>query len=182
MRQLPNAITAARLLLIPLFVWRILGGAGGEAAATLGVIAASDWLDGWLARRWRVESRFGAFLDPLADKLTQLVALSLLAFREIEGVTPVPVALLGLLLARELLLAYGALRIRLRHRRVAIRPRWEGKASTLLVFALAVVACTGAVPWLVAALSLAAAPLIVLSAVRYTLDGRRQLRPARSGP
>jgi len=181
LRQLPNAITVVRLLLIPVFAGWMLGGHGGEAAATLAVVAASDWLDGWLARRWRVETRFGAFLDPLADKLTQLVALALLAEPEAPGVTPVPAPLLALLLVRECVLLYGAVRIRLRHKRVSIRPRFEGKASTCLVFALALAACVGAPAPLVLALSLAAAPLIVISGVRYALDGRRQLLAGGSG-
>ncbi|MGH7162232.1 MAG: CDP-alcohol phosphatidyltransferase family protein [Planctomycetota bacterium] len=175
-RLLPNAVTIVRLLLVPVFVAWMLGGRGGAAALTLAAIGVSDWLDGWLARRWRVVSRWGALLDPVADKLTQLVAVALLASRRVPGVTPVPFALLALLVARELVLVYGAVRIRLRRRRVRIRPRWEGKASTFLVFALALAACVGAPAPAVALLSLLAAPFIAISGVRYVLDGRRQYR------
>lgn len=174
LRMLPNAITVVRLLLVPVFAWFMWRGRGGQAALTIAVIAASDWVDGWLARRWRAQSRFGAFLDPLADKLAQVVALGFLALHSVEGVTPVPAALLALLLARELVLAYGTLRIRMRRRDVTIRARTEGRISTFLVFAVALAACLGAHPTVVRALAAAAVPFIVVSGFRYVLDGRRQ--------
>jgi CDP-diacylglycerol--glycerol-3-phosphate 3-phosphatidyltransferase len=174
LRMLPNAITVVRLLLVPLFAWLMWRGRGGHAALTLAVIAASDWVDGWLARRWSAQSRFGAFLDPLADKLAQVVALGFLALHRVEGVTPVPAALLALLVARELVLAYGALRIRMRRRDVTIRARTEGRVSTFLVFSVALAACFGAPAAVVHALAVAATPFIVVSGFRYVLDGRRQ--------
>nr|WP_198021955.1 CDP-diacylglycerol--glycerol-3-phosphate 3-phosphatidyltransferase [Algiphilus aromaticivorans] len=52
-----------------------------QAAMILFVLASvTDWLDGWLARRWQQESRFGAFLDPVADKLLVVAALILLLY------------------------------------------------------------------------------------------------------
>ncbi|MGQ0613394.1 MAG: CDP-alcohol phosphatidyltransferase family protein [Planctomycetaceae bacterium] len=177
-RALPNAITALRLLLIPLFAFLAVADRPLDAAVTLAVIALSDWLDGLLARRLRVESALGAVLDPLADKLTQLTALALLTVPVSPRFTRVPVAFLALVLARELVLLYGAVRIRLRRARVAIRPRWEGKRSTLLVFLLLLCACLGAPEGVVMLLAGVTAPLVVVSAVRYVLDGRRQLAGA----
>lgn len=178
MRHLPNAITAVRLLLIPAFVLFAAQDRSIAAAATIAVSAASDWVDGWLARRWAVESRFGAVLDPLADKLTQATAIAVLAMRLSPAFTPVSPLLLGLLVGRELVLLYGAVRIRLRHARVAIVPRLEGKLSTFIVFTLVLAACLRAPQAVVLSLEIAAAPFIVLSAVRYFLDGRRQFAGA----
>lgn len=81
MVHLPNALTLLRVLLIPLLVatfylpwkWHALA-----SAAVFGFAALTDWADGYLARRLGVESRFGAFLDPVADKLIVVVALVLL--------------------------------------------------------------------------------------------------------
>jgi CDP-diacylglycerol--glycerol-3-phosphate 3-phosphatidyltransferase len=70
--QLPNALTVARLLLIPVFIVLIAEADGGyswAAAIVFAVAGVTDQLDGWLARRWHVESPFGKVADPLADRL-----------------------------------------------------------------------------------------------------------------
>jgi CDP-diacylglycerol--glycerol-3-phosphate 3-phosphatidyltransferase len=79
--QLPNALTIARLILIPVFAALILSADGGRswaAALVFGVAAVTDQVDGWLARRWRVESSFGKVADPLADRLMIDTAVILL--------------------------------------------------------------------------------------------------------
>ena len=71
-RSIPNALTIARFVAIPVFVWLYFD-AGDGAAWGAGVFfaaaAATDQLDGYLARRWHVESSFGKVADPLADRL-----------------------------------------------------------------------------------------------------------------
>lgn len=173
----PNAITVLRLALIPVFAWALLAGRATLAPALLVAIAASDGLDGLLARRWHAESRFGAVVDPVADKLTQLTGLVLLALAPAESFTAVPALFVVLVLARDLLLAYGTLRIHTGRGRVEIRPRFEGKASTVLVFALLLAACLGLPRTIVIGLALATAPLVIAAGVRYSLDGLRQARP-----
>jgi CDP-diacylglycerol--glycerol-3-phosphate 3-phosphatidyltransferase len=79
--QLPNALTVLRLALIPIYVGLMLGAEGGKSWAAALVFAAAgitDQLDGWLARRWRVESAFGKVADPLADRLMIDAAVVLL--------------------------------------------------------------------------------------------------------
>ena len=81
MRWLPNALTIARLAMIPVFVGLILTSDGGHswaAAIVFGVAAITDQVDGWLARRWHVESEFGKVADPLADRLMIDAAVILL--------------------------------------------------------------------------------------------------------
>jgi CDP-diacylglycerol--glycerol-3-phosphate 3-phosphatidyltransferase len=79
--QLPNALTVVRLALIPVFVAVVIQ-AGGEASwaagALFGAAGITDQVDGWLARRWRVESEFGRFADPLADRIIIDAAVILL--------------------------------------------------------------------------------------------------------
>ena len=68
----PNALTVFRLALIPVFVVVLVPADGGyswPAAILFGIAGISDQLDGWLARRWSVESAFGKVADPLADRL-----------------------------------------------------------------------------------------------------------------
>jgi CDP-diacylglycerol--glycerol-3-phosphate 3-phosphatidyltransferase len=79
--QLPNALTLVRLALIPVFVALVLSSDAGHswpAAIVFGVAGVTDQVDGYLARRWRVESQFGKVADPLADRLMIDAAVILL--------------------------------------------------------------------------------------------------------
>jgi CDP-diacylglycerol--glycerol-3-phosphate 3-phosphatidyltransferase len=78
---LPNALTVARLAVIPVFAALLLAADGGHswaAAILFGAAAITDQIDGFLARRWHVESEFGKIADPLADRLLIDVAVVLL--------------------------------------------------------------------------------------------------------
>ena len=84
--NVPTALTWLRILLIPVFVgvyylpdaWLAPAGKNWLAMTVFAVAAITDWLDGWLARRLGLTSAFGAFLDPVADKLMVAAALILL--------------------------------------------------------------------------------------------------------
>jgi len=79
--NLPTWLTLLRIVMIPVLVlvfylpykWTHFA-----ATAVFGLAAITDWLDGWIARRWRMHTAFGAFLDPVADKLMVAVALILI--------------------------------------------------------------------------------------------------------
>jgi CDP-diacylglycerol--glycerol-3-phosphate 3-phosphatidyltransferase len=78
---IPNVLTVGRLLLIPIYVTLVLMSHGGHswaAALVFGAAGVTDQVDGWLARRWRVESEFGKVADPLADRLMIDAAVVLL--------------------------------------------------------------------------------------------------------
>lgn len=79
--QIPNALTAGRLAVIPVYVVLILGcehGRSWAAALVFACAGATDQIDGFLARRWHVESAFGKIADPLADRLLIDAAVVLL--------------------------------------------------------------------------------------------------------
>src|SRR2546430_5795350 len=79
--KLPNALTIARFGVIPVFVFLVLradGNGSWAAGAVFGAAGITDQVDGWLARRWRVESEFGKLADPLADRLMIDAAVVLL--------------------------------------------------------------------------------------------------------
>jgi CDP-diacylglycerol--glycerol-3-phosphate 3-phosphatidyltransferase len=79
--QIPNALTIARILLIPVYIVLITTSDEGRswpAAIVFGVAGITDQVDGYLARRWQVESGFGKIADPLADRLMIDVAVILL--------------------------------------------------------------------------------------------------------
>jgi CDP-diacylglycerol--glycerol-3-phosphate 3-phosphatidyltransferase len=69
--QIPNALTLLRLVLIPIFIGLMLADdpANWPAGIVFAVAGVTDQVDGFLARRWRVESQFGKIADPLADRL-----------------------------------------------------------------------------------------------------------------
>jgi CDP-diacylglycerol--glycerol-3-phosphate 3-phosphatidyltransferase len=78
---IPTALTLFRIALLPVMVlvfYAPLRGANVAAAGIFVAAALTDWLDGWVARRWNMSSAFGAFLDPVADKLMIAVTLFLL--------------------------------------------------------------------------------------------------------
>jgi CDP-diacylglycerol--glycerol-3-phosphate 3-phosphatidyltransferase len=79
--QLPNTLTLARLVVIPVYAGLVLGSVHGyswPAAIVFAAAGVTDQVDGFLARRWRVESAFGKFADPLADRILIDVAVVLL--------------------------------------------------------------------------------------------------------
>jgi CDP-diacylglycerol--glycerol-3-phosphate 3-phosphatidyltransferase len=78
--------TGVRILLAPVVMALVLGGSDTLAAILFLVAAATDWVDGRLARRWGVTTRLGAFLDTTADKL--LVATALVGLVSVDRVSP----------------------------------------------------------------------------------------------
>lgn len=81
---LPNALSLLRILLIPVFMllfYLPYGWTNFACAFVFGFAGVTDWLDGYLARRWHQTTAFGAFIDPVADKLIVVVALVLLVQR-----------------------------------------------------------------------------------------------------
>jgi cardiolipin synthase (CMP-forming) len=126
---IPNAISAARLAGVPVFLWLVLGlrSQAGDwwAVGVLVAAAASDWLDGKIARALNQQSRLGQMLDPAADRLYIVATILALAIRSI-----IPWWLVGLLAARELLLA-GVLVVLRRHQYGALQVSFVGKAATL---------------------------------------------------
>ena len=104
-RSIPNALTIARFAAIPVFVWLYLEAGDGPAWGAgifFAAAALTDQLDGYLARRWHVESRFGKVADPLADRLMiGTAAILMLA----TGRIPLLAALV--ILGRDVLLVLG---------------------------------------------------------------------------
>jgi len=99
---IPTALTLFRIALLPVMVVVFYAGFRGAniAAAAIFVAAAlTDWLDGWVARRYDMGSAFGAFLDPVADKLMVAVTLFLLVQ---ENPTPLMAVTSAVIVGREI--------------------------------------------------------------------------------
>jgi cardiolipin synthase len=178
---LPNAITVVRLSCLPLFLWLLFGRENRAAAASLlGALGATDFLDGYIARRWHQVSTVGKVLDPVADRLLFFVGgLAVI----VDGSIPLWIA--WLILAREVavsiatvgLAALGATRIDV---------TWWGKAGTFCnMFAVPMfLASESTIGWRDIAEVIAwgtAGPGIVLSYVALALYVPLGLRALREG-
>jgi cardiolipin synthase (CMP-forming) len=122
----PNALSAFRILLIPVFVGLLLHEGTEEAGILLfAVVLATDWVDGYIARRTNQVTNLGKILDPVADRLA--IAAGLIALM-VRGAVPLWAGLL--VIARDLivLIAGGFLAAR---SGVRIEVRWIGKAATM---------------------------------------------------
>lgn len=126
---LPNLLSLVRLLLIPVIVLLYIKEHHYASVALIILSAATDIVDGWIARHFNMISDFGKFLDPVADKLTQLAMLSCLVIRY-----PWSVALVGLLVIKELFqLIFGL--IVLKKTDVMNSAKWFGKVNTVVLYA-----------------------------------------------
>lgn len=98
---IPNLISLSRMLLIPVFAWAFLtGGKDFPALILLVIVGATDWVDGYVARKTGQISKLGKLLDPVADRVAIIVVLLALVFR---GVVPMPLA--AVILVRDLIVS-----------------------------------------------------------------------------
>ncbi|MBO4872557.1 MAG: CDP-alcohol phosphatidyltransferase family protein [Lachnospiraceae bacterium] len=126
---IPNMLTMLRILLIPLFLWVYLGVKNQYLA--LGVLAFSfftDFLDGFIARKYHMVSEFGRALDPVADKLNQASILIALSFRY-----PIMLIPFGIMFVREIYLGILMLIVIKRSHHV-FQAEWYGKVTTFLIY------------------------------------------------
>lgn len=126
-RYVPNMLSALRLFAAPFAAWLILNSHDTASLIVFAAAGASDGLDGYVARRWGATSRFGAWLDPVADKLLMLFCLTALY---LVGVTPM--WLLALVVARDAAIAAGWLLIKYLSLPMRREPLMIGKISTVV--------------------------------------------------
>lgn len=124
---IPNLISFARLLAIPAFCILILLRLDIAAIVLLACFGATDWVDGFLARRLKQRTALGAKLDPVADRLYILATVVTLLARGL-----VPIWFVLVLLARDVMLAL-LLPVLRRHGMMALPVNWIGKAGTFLI-------------------------------------------------
>ena len=126
-KYVPNTLTFLRLVAVPFFVWLMLIGRMTEAMWLFLAAEATDVLDGFIARKFNVITKFGQIADPAADKLIQLAALFMLGYRQI-----IPDIIPWLFLLKELiLLGAGIFAIR---KSMDTSARWYGKVASASLF------------------------------------------------
>ena len=127
----PNVISVVRLLTVPVFAWLALNERDLAAFGVLALAAATDWLDGRLARVLNQYSRLGELLDPAADRLFIFVTLVVLAVRDV-----VPLWLVVVIVGRDVLLTL-VLAVLMAVRAGPLPVHFVGKAGTFaLLYAL----------------------------------------------
>jgi CDP-diacylglycerol--glycerol-3-phosphate 3-phosphatidyltransferase len=171
--QLPNALTVARLALIPVFVVLMVRAGhrpSWPGGITFGIAGVTDQVDGFLARRWHVESRFGKLADPLADRLMIDAAVILLFAYD-----RLPWAGLAVILGRDLLLLAGS--SLLAPRGIEVDVNAVGKAATWVLYAAIFfrIVTHPATRWPVG-LFWAGIALALVAGVFYIRTARRELR------
>lgn len=140
----PNILSALRLLGVPLFLWLILvPEADWLAILVLAIAGFTDWLDGYLARKWHQISRVGQLLDPIADRLYILATLIGLLLRGI-----VPLWFVLLLVSRDLIMSV-VLAVLKRRGVTGLPVHFLGKAATFcLLYAFPLLLLGDGTGWL----------------------------------
>ena len=139
------------------------------------VVAATDFLDGWLARRRGEVTPLGTFLDPLADKLLVVSSLVMLTKPSLPALSPqFPVWFTWLVISRDVYLFAGAVLVHATGAKLNIRPRQIGKLATLLNL-VAITFVLGRISGLTLNMALyLAAAATLWSWCQYTIDGLPQ--------
>lgn len=127
LKNIPNALTIVRFILIPLIVYYILTGQYIAGFITLTISGLTDILDGCIARKFHFITNFGKLIDPLADKATQIAVLASLTFKGI--VSP---WILMIVFIKEILMVSGA--SFLYGKKLVVSSRWYGKLATVLFY------------------------------------------------
>ena len=178
---IPNAISALRIALIPVFVWLILHPDTATAGLVLfGFVVATDWVDGTIARRTGQVTELGKVLDPVADRLS--IAAGIIALT-VAGLFPVWAAIA--IIARDVIVLIAGAYVLSRYR-VRLDVRWIGKIAT---FSLMI--AVPSLAWAALDLPLAPAATVIgwttfsvgiveyyLAAWAYANDARSAMRAA----
>lgn len=175
---LANWLTILRIVLIPVFVLLLVYRRPGVALLVFFLAALTDMLDGYVARHRGSQSRLGAFLDPLADKL-----LLTASFITLTQLWLLPAWITIVVISRDVILVVGALLIHMLGGRIHPRPTWAGKAATffqILTVLTAMLVRYARAPAAAGALALGgvtwvAALFTVVSGLQYLVHGMRYL-------
>ncbi|HET7877078.1 MAG TPA: CDP-diacylglycerol--glycerol-3-phosphate 3-phosphatidyltransferase [Methylomirabilota bacterium] len=179
---LANWLTTLRILLIPVFVTLLVYRQAAAAFAVFCLASLTDMLDGYIARSRGRQTRLGAFLDPLADKLLLTSGFVTLTYLKV-----IPFWIAAVVVSRDVVLMVGVLVIHVAGGTVHPAPTWIGKCSTALQMATVIAAMgsfyfkllPGAVP---KGLAWVTAVFTVVSGLQYIRQGLKQLNPPAGTP
>ena len=173
---LANWLTTLRILLIPVFVTLLVYRRPREAFLVFCAASLTDLLDGYIARSHGSQTRLGAFLDPVADKLLLTSAFVTLTYLKV-----IPFWIAVVVVSRDLVLSVGVLVIHVAGGTVHPMPSMLGKLSTVFQMATVLAAMMSfyfrAFPGLPKVLAWVTAAFTVASGLQYIVQGLKQINP-----
>lgn len=131
LRDIPNLISILRILLVIPVVWALVDERYALALILSAVAGISDGIDGFLAKHFHWQSRLGSILDPIADKLLLVASFATLAWMDL-----LPLWLLWLVLARDVIIVSGGLAYHYFIGEFELLPVWSSKINTALQITL----------------------------------------------
>jgi cardiolipin synthase len=172
---LPNWLTTLRILLIPVFVILLVYRRAGLALLVFCLASLTDLLDGYIARVQGRQTRLGAFLDPMADKL-----LLISAFVTLTWLKVIPFWITAVVVSRDVVLTIGVLVIHVGGVTIHPAPTWIGKMSTVFQMVTVLAAMASVYfhlvpPFVTTLLAWVTAGFTVTSGLQYIVMGLKQL-------
>jgi cardiolipin synthase len=131
--NVPNILTILRFFLIPVFAYFLGTRHYFEAMLLFLAGGLTDVLDGYIARKFDLVTSWGKIADPLADKLMQITAITILSF----GLEIIPIEFVFIIIAKEMLMGIGAL-VLYKQNHYVVSANWYGKMTTV-IFYLAII-------------------------------------------
>jgi cardiolipin synthase len=180
--SIPNLITLARILLVPVMVWAIAAGEMQIAFALFLVAGLSDLIDGFLAKRFNMATELGAYLDPLADKA---LIVSIYVTLGIAGA--IPRWLVILVVSRDIMIVSAVMLSWLVNKPVALKPLTVSKLNTVAQILLALVVLAALAFefdawWVIQGLTALVAILTLTSVALYLRAWIHHMNGTRAGP
>jgi cardiolipin synthase len=129
---LPNALTAVRVCLVPVFLLAVLRKQAFGALFTFSLAGLTDVLDGFAARLWHMRTKIGTLIDPIADKILLSTAFIALTFKDMGLGYMIPLWLTAVVVSRDLLILGGGVGVYLMTGKKDFPPSIFGKISTVL--------------------------------------------------
>lgn len=141
--QIPNLLTLLRIVMVPVVIVLLDHREYSLALLVFTLAGVTDGLDGWIAKTYSLQTRLGAMLDPIADKLLLVSTYAMLAVLE-----DIPFWLLVLVLFRDLLIVGGYWILVAMDRKAEIRPIWVSKFNTFFQIMLVVLVLVDRAGWM----------------------------------
>ncbi len=132
-RHIPNILCYLRIIVVPFFLFCLLNNFEILCFILFLLGSLTDFFDGYLARKWKVESKLGALLDPLADKIFSNSALWGIYF---QTHNPYFFIIATILTCRDTLLVFGALIVLVKKIHIELKPIFLSKACTAMLFTI----------------------------------------------
>jgi len=128
--NIPNILSIIRILLIPVFAYEFMYVENTIISGIILIVSGiTDFLDGYIARKFNLVSNVGKILDPLADKLTQVVTVLCLALKGL----PIMWILFALLVIKDLFLVFGGISL-YKKQDMVVSSNWYGKLATIIFY------------------------------------------------